>query len=300
MSNPLAIILALTAMFFWSAGDFLIHRTCKRISNFQALIYVNLIGAIILLPFAFNYFYQLSLSDIAPLIILSLIDLAFGLTLLKAYELGKLSVVEVVLTFELPLTIFFGLMFFHESLSWLQAIIILFILSGIFFISRENKTFFKKIICFFTGQNLILEKGILIAFIAAFFSALYNFLIAYNARNISPLLTIWLPWTISLFCLLLFFCFRNDFKKGIKILIKDIGKNKKTVFFGSAFDAIAWVSYAAAVSRQELAIITAITASYPALAMFYGIRFDKEKISHFQYIGAALALGGSIIIALIS
>jgi drug/metabolite transporter (DMT)-like permease len=295
-----ALIFALGAMFLWSVGDFLIHKTSKKINNFQTLIYVNLTGGIILLPFAIKHFYQINLENIFPLIVLAIVDLAFGLTILKAYEQGKLSVIEIILTLELPLTAFFGLLFFHETLSWLQTVLILIIICGIFFTSKESKTFYQKILCFILRRDKILEKGAIIALSAAFFSSFYNFFIAYNSRNVSPFVTIWLPWVISLFLLLLYFYFRNGFKKGASILFGDFLKNKKIIILGSVFDATAWLFYAIAVGKQELAVITAITESYPALAIFYGVKFNKETISKLQYIGAGLAIGGSLIIALIS
>lgn len=148
MFNSIAVVFALGAMLLWSIGDFLIHRTSKKINNFQELIYINLTGSIILLPFAVKYFYQLNWHNVLPLIALGIVDLTFGLTLLRAYEQGKLSVVDVILTMELPLTALFGLLFFHESLTWLQTVVILIIICGIFFISKETKTFYQKVISF--------------------------------------------------------------------------------------------------------------------------------------------------------
>jgi drug/metabolite transporter (DMT)-like permease len=296
----MSLLFAFCAMLFWSVGDFLIHKTSKKITNFQFLIYINFTGSIILLPFAARYFYQLNFESIIPLVALGIVDLFFGLTLLRAYEQGKLSVIEVIMTMELPLTVLFGVLFFHESLSWLQTFLVLVIVCGIFFISKEPKTFYQKIICFIFRRDKVLEKGVLVALGAAFFSSFYNFFIAFNAREVSPFLTIWLPWSISLSILLLYFYFRNGFKMGMDILVEDVKKYKRIIFSGAIIDASAWVFYAAALSKGELAIITAITESYPALAMFYGVKFNKERISKMQYTGAALALGGSLVIALIS
>jgi drug/metabolite transporter (DMT)-like permease len=300
MFTSTALLFALAAMFLWSVGDFFIHKATKKIAHFQALIFVNLTGGIILLPFAARSFHELSTGNIAPLAALALVDLAYGLAILKAYEQGKLSIIEVILTLELPLTVFFGLLFFHESLSWLQTALILVIIGGIFFISRESKTFYRKVIDFILRRKTVLEKGAVMAIAASFLSAFYNFFIALNARDVSPFLTIWLPWVISLTALMLYFYFRHGFKNGVDILADDLKKYKKIILIGSVFDAFAWVFYASAVSRQELAIVTAITESYPALIIVYGVKFNKEKMSKWQYLGAALALGGSLVIALIS
>lgn len=59
-------------------------------------------------------------------------------------------------------------------------------------------------------------------------------------------------------------------------------------------DTLAWMFFAFATEQRELAITTAITESYPAIAMGLAIAFNQEKIKRHQWIGALLAIGGSI------
>ena len=65
------------------------------------------------------------------------------------------------------------------------------------------------------------------------------------------------------------------------------------------FDTLAWVFYAFAVSQNEISITTAITESYPAIALFLGIKFNKEKIKWHQYLGAVLALVLSFVLVVV-
>ena len=300
MITSLSITFAFGAMVFWGLGDFLVQKMSRKLGNVEALIFINLVGALILFPFVAKSLWFLDINTFTPLFILSILDFAFGLTLLKAYEQGKLSVVEVVLVMELPLTIAWGLIFFHEKLNLLQLILILIIIAGVFFIAKEKLSLWQKILKAFGRRHLAIESGAIIALIAALLSSFYNFFIAFNAREVSPFMTIWLPWTLSLIWLLIYYLIKNGFGQSLKILSHHGRQYRKLIIYGSVIDVVAWLFYASAVGQGELSITTAITESYPALAIFLGIKYNKEKISRWQFFGALLALGGSIMIALIS
>ncbi len=63
------------------------------------------------------------------------------------------------------------------------------------------------------------------------------------------------------------------------------------------FDTLAWIFYAFAVFNEEISIITAITESYPAIALFLGVFINREKIRGYQWAGAGVALTASFILA---
>jgi drug/metabolite transporter (DMT)-like permease len=65
------------------------------------------------------------------------------------------------------------------------------------------------------------------------------------------------------------------------------------------FDTLAWLFFAVALLENELSITTAITESYPVIAMFLGLWINRERIVSHQYWGAAIALVGSIFIGFI-
>jgi len=299
MATSLPVVLAFGAMILWSIGDFLIQRTSKKLGSLETLIFLNLISAVILFPFIVKGLSKLNWQNITPLFILSILEFAFGLTLLKAYEKGKLSVVVAIMTIELPLTVTWGILFFKERLSIVQIVLIIIIFAGVFFIAREKLNVWQKILTFFSGRSR-LEKGALIALAAAFFSSFFNLFIAINVKEVSPFMTLWLPWTLNLVWLFIFFFIKNGPAKSILMLKNHAREYKYLIVYGAVIDTFAWLCYAGAVAQKELSITTAITESYPALAMFLGIKFNKEKISGLQYIGALLALGGSVVIALIS
>lgn len=295
MPEKITILFAFGAMIAWGVGDFFMQRTTKKIGSINALVWVNLVGGLGLLPWVVKDFYLIkSWENLGTLIILGIIDFAYGLAMLKAYEQGKLSVVEVIMTMELPLTVALGLIFFQEKLSLFQFVLVLAIICGSFMVSKASKDIFDKIKDFILGKTRKFEKGVKIALLAAIISAFYNFMIALNARGISPVIAIWFPWVMSLVLLLIYMCNKGNYRS----FINESKKYKKIIFLGSVIEVIAWLFYAQALSGNELSITTAITESYLALAVFLGIKYNKEKISRLQFAGAILALLGSIAIGL--
>jgi drug/metabolite transporter (DMT)-like permease len=283
---PAAIIFALGAMVFWGVGDFLVQKTVKRIGVTGSLFWIMAGGAMVMAPFAFKYVF---LINGAQLLLLSVLGLFFFLgsyVHYKALVVGKLSVVEIILSLELLLTILLGVVFFHERLLWWQIGLLAVLFSGIVLISVN---FRKKI-----SSRDFLEKGALLAFISAFLLALINFLTALGAKGMDPILTIAFSWLVCGLVCLGSLIRRGDFK----IIIKRSLAIKGLVIPMVAANALGWICYALAASRKELYIVAAISENFVVVAFFLGTYFNREKISKRQYVGAFLAVAASLLIGL--
>ncbi len=81
--------------------------------------------------------------------------------------------------------------------------------------------------------------------------------------------------------------------------MKNIGKFKFLVLAMALIDTLAWVFYALALNLNDLAITTAITESYPAVAIFLAFWINKERIGLHQGIGAVIALAASVALILV-
>lgn len=297
MFENATIVFAFAAMIAWGVGDFLVQKTVRKLGNFETLIWINFIAGLGLLPFVLKDIHLIkSLHNFLWLLLLGVIDFFFGLILLKAYEKGKLSVVEAVMIFELPLTIILGIVFFSEKLTLLQFVCILTILSGIFSASKKHRTFLDKIKSAFGGKINFFEKGAILALAAAALSAFYNFFIAINSREVTPIIAIWFPWVFSLMFLLLYVCY----KKGFPTFLSESAKYKNLILWTGIINTAAWVFYSVALKDNALSITTAITESYIIISIYLGLKINKEKISIFQYLGSAMALVGSLILGFIS
>jgi len=291
------IVFAFVTMVSWAVGDFLLQRVSRTIGHIEALLWVDLIGSIVLFPFVFyNGYLSQIWSNFPFLLVLGLLEFIFGLSVLNAYEKGKLTVVEVILTFELPLTILLGVVVFGERINLFQSLLILTIFLGIVGLSRRSPTWKDKIKLILHEKKGWLEKGALVALFAALMSALYNFFVAFNVKNAAPLVVIWFPWTVSSIILIFYIVY----KKGLSDCFKKANEHKKLILLGSLFDVVAWLSFATALSQEDLSITTAITEGYPALAIFLALKYNGEKVTKHQLIIASIVILATVAMALIN
>ena len=288
MYYNLSILAALGAMLAWGFGDFFIQKVVRKVGDLEALAYIGVIGSIGLLPFVLPQINLiLSKQNLILLISLGIITFLTALLNFEALKKGKLSVIEVILEIELPITIVLGVVFFKETITLIQLAIISLIFLGLLLVAFKShhwKNFFKN-----------LEKGVLIAIVAAIGLGLMNVLTGTSSKQISPIIAIWFPAVIfTLFCLI-FIIKRNNLRK----FIHHSFKYKYTILSMSILDTLAWLLFAFALVENKISITTAITESYPAIALFLGLWFNKEKIDWHQYLGAFLALISSVALALL-
>ena len=283
MGIEVAVIFAFLAMICWGLGDFLIQRCTRKVGNVEALAIIGIFGSIALAPFIIKELPLLnSLPNIILLSFLGIVTFIAAIFDFEALKEGKLSVVDIVIEIELPVTIILGFIFFKETLSSLQLIVISFLFLGLILIASQSLKHLK----------LKLEKGVFIAFIAAILMGGINFLTASSSRQISPLMAIWVPWIIFTVICVVYIWKREGFGKFIKNT-----KKFKFILLGMAiFDTSAWLCYAYATQTAEISIITSITEAYPAIALFLGLWINKESIGWHQYTGAGVALVASFIL----
>lgn len=285
MIIELSIIFAFCAMLCWAFGDFLIQRSTRKVGNIEIMAIIGIVGTFGLLPFVWSDFnLLLSLPNLILVLVLGLVTFVMSVVDFQALKEGKLSVVEVILEIELPITVVLSVMFFRESMLLYQFGIILIMLLGLVLIATKS----------FSHWKTKIERGAILALLAAVLMGLTNFLTAKSSRSVSPLMAVWVPWVIFTIISIAIIIKRGDIKKfGTNIL-----QFKWLFLFTGIIDTVSWVFYAYATHSYNLAIVTAITECYPAVAMFLGLWLNKENIRWYQYVGAILALAGSIVLAL--
>lgn len=279
-----SLLFAFGAMLCWGIGDFLIQRTTRAVGNIEALAWIGIIGSIGLTPFVINDLTQLvTTSNIIFLVALGIVVFVAAIFNFQALKEGKLSVIDVVLTLELPVTIILSILFFKEVLSPLQIIMISSMMVGIILIATEKFSSYKQLI----------EKGVYIAIVAAVLTGAVNFMTATGSKVVSPMIAVWAPWVLmTIFCLIVL-----AYRKGFGAFVSKAKEHTSLILFMGIFDTVAWIFYAYAVQDYEISIITAIAGGYPAIAMLMGLWFNKELIKWYQYVGAGVALIASFVLA---
>src|SRR3989344_6751943 len=277
MIIEISIIFAFLAMICWGFGDFFIQKCARKIGNLESLAYIGIIGTLLLIPFIIKDFNLIFSSyNLFLLFGLGIITFIAAILDFEALKEGKLSIIDVIFEIELPLTIVLSFIFLRESLTSLQFLFIFFILIGIIFTATKS----------FSHWRTRLEKGVIFAVLAAIAMSLVNFLTGVSAKEVSPLMAIWVPWIVFSFISMFIIIKRKNAKK----FLKDGFKFKSIVVPMAIIDTAAWIFYALALVKEEISIITAITESYPALALFLGVYFNREKVRWYQYAGAIMAI----------
>ncbi|MGV8161946.1 MAG: DMT family transporter [Candidatus Nanoarchaeia archaeon] len=283
MNFELGLIFAFGAMICWGFGDFLIQKTARKIGALETLFWIGIVGSIGLFPFVISDLHLLSdFSNLFIIFAMGALGFVSALMSFKAFEQGKISVVDMILVIELPVTIVLSFIFLKEVLSFTQIVLIVFSLLGIILIATES----------LRNIRAKIEKGVALAIIAALFMGGYNFLTGFSSKSMTPMLAIWGPWFLCTVICAIFMMFRKK-----KEIFKDALKIKWLLLVTCIIDIAAWVFYAFALQKNEISIITAITESYPAIALGLGVWLNKERILFHQWVGAGLALLCSILLS---
>jgi drug/metabolite transporter (DMT)-like permease len=278
---------AIGAMLCWGFGDFFIQRTARKIGDLEALAWISILGAVVLVPFIFHELALLSaVQDVLLLLLLAVVTFVAAIFNFEALKEGKIAVIEMVVSLELPFTILLGVLFLHEWLTLWQLLLIIVLMIGSSMISvSQGKLHFH------------LERGVWFALAAAVLLALTNFLTARCSVQISPLMAVWFPFlAVALLCL--FFIWRR--KNGMGHFFGHVKNFPLLILSMSVFDTAAWLFYAYALRVADLGITTAITQGYPVVALLLGVTINRERITAWQYGGAAIVIATTLTLALLS
>ncbi len=281
----LAIILALGTMIFWGVGDFFIQKSARKIGNIEMLVFIGIIGSIIFLPFLIIQGNLITnWRIIIFLVALGALAIVHALLIIKAFNIGKLSVIEVVAQIELPVTIALSIIFLHEKLTSWQFLMILFVFSGVILASMESWRDWKGNI----------EKGVVIAAISGLLMGADNFLTGFASKSITPIMALALPW-VAFMVVALIIAWKNGEIKNVASHTKEYWP---IILVATLGNVLGWICFVFAVEKNPISIVAAIAEGYVVVALLLGITVNREKIRWYQYIGAILALAGSIFLAM--
>lgn len=284
----MGIFFAFVALFAWGIGDFLVQKSTRRFGDGLAMFFVTGFGVIVLLPFILNDFsFLFDLRNFLVLLLSSLVILIAGLLDFEALRVGKIAIIEPINAVEVPVTVALSWFLLHEHLDFLQLLLVVVVIVGIFLVSTTSFKNFKK---------ARLERGIWIAFVANLCMGGANFLIGVSARETSPLFINWFM-NIFIFVAMSGFLFHTGQWRNI---VKTWQAEKRLILLVSFFDNLAWVAYAAATVFIPIAIAIGISESYIALAAILGIVLNKEKLAGHQKIGLAITALAAVALAFFS
>ena len=290
MNVATGIGLAFVAMLCWGFGDFLIQKSVRKLGDWETMFVITGFGFIVLLPFAWHSIPGLfggSLYDLGMLLLSSVVLFGAALLDLEALKRGKLSIVEPIWSLEIVSAAFLSFVLLKEVVSVLQAVIILVLMAGLMLVAFSEKRITKAI---------FLEKGVIIAAVAAISMGCANFFLGWSGRLTSPVMVNFFTDAFLLAASSIFILTKGRFKS----VFKDIKSGYSLILPMAVADNAAWLAYIFSMSLVPIAIATALSESYIIIAVLLGILVNKEKLHLHQKIGLVAALVAAITLAAIT
>lgn len=253
----------------------------------QALFFLAWFGTVTLLPFSWHSLVALTSfwhwSGPLPNIFLMLIAITFVAALadFEALRRGKLSAIDPLYAFEVPLTIGIAYLIIGEKLSLLNCMIVGGMLIGMLLVSTKSLSHLRTI---------RFEKGVPFALLSIIFMGGTNFLTGYGARLVSPWAINWISYAGLALCTTIYLACSGRLRATIAPLFKHPGL---LLSLGAA-DVIAWTSFAKSASLIPIGLTTAISEAYVALAVLLGLYFNKEQLRRHQFVGIGIIIIGVI------
>lgn len=283
----MGILLALTALFSWGLGDFLIQRSARKFGDWAALFYITAFAAIVLFPFVYKEIVP-SLSAHGMLLwAASFVILFAGLLDLESLRIGKISVIEPIYAIEIPVAALLAAYAIHERLSTPQIIFIVTLMAGIVLVATTSFQHFKKIDA---------EKGVWQAVLGNIGMGTSAFLFGLGSRATSPLMINWFTSAFIAVVVLIYLAFASRLHE-----LSDNFKNGKTLIFNIGFfDNLAWVTFSYAMLYIPIAVATGISEGYIAFAGALGLLFNKEKLRRHQWVGFFVVVISVVLLALVT
>ena len=292
MTTSIGIGLAFVAMLCWGLGDFLIQKSTRKIGDWETLFIICGFGALVLLPFVWRdipavisnpaskgFFILLACSVV--LFIAALLDF-------EALKKGKLAVVEPIWSFEIPAAALLAFFILGERISWLQIVLIALLIAGLIAVSfHKVKSSLKR---------LLMEKGVILALVAAIVMGVANFLVGWGARVTDPLMVNFFLNVFITAVTAVYLIAKGKFSKTIR----DAVFYRGVLLPMSILDNTAWVAFAFSMSLAPIAVAVALSESYIIVAVILGLAINKERIQFHQKSGLVLAIFSAIILATIT
>ena len=290
MTAGIGIALAFIAMLAWGFGDFSIQRSTRKIGDWETLFVITLFGMVILLPFVWTKLPAL-VSGITPadsiLIVAGVVLTVAAMLHFEGFKRGKLSVLEPLISFEIPSASMLAFFVLGDHVSWVQIVMIILLVACLFMVSFRERRLTKK---------YLLEKGVIYLVCGAAFMGVSDFLLGWGSRVIDPIMAnfilnvtmVVISGAIILFTGKTFRLFRDTHDNPVLLLVMSVADN------------IGWVAYAVAMTLVPIAVATGLSESSIVIAVLLGIFINKEKLQLHQKVGLVGAIAAAIALAAVT
>jgi len=287
------VLAAVGAMIGWGLSDFLYQRVARKVGIWEVLFGITFVGMVVLFPFVYpllagglEYSFAVGLILVA-ICLLRIISIYLGAL---ALLIGKLSVVEPVISLEMPMIVLLSVFLLGEAITALETVLIVLIFLAILLAVTEHVGRLKY------HNRVFIESGAAVAFGAVIFYAVVGFLIAVASREVPPVFVVWLyQISIAAFALL-----KIVSKKRVSNLVGGFGKYSGLIISSGIFGVAGWVLYGISAQHLPIALAIALSQGYVLVAGGLGVAVNKEKIAPHQVAGILLSFLGIIALGVVA
>jgi transporter family protein len=283
----IGIGLAFVAMLCWGFGDFLIQKSTRKIGDWETLFIICGFGSLVLLPFVWKNIPALIMGDGQTLLILlggAIILFVAALLDFEALKKGKLSVVEPIWSLEIPAATVLAFLILGERVSLREMVIIILLIIGLMLVSLKEKYSVKK---------FFIEKGVVLAFFAAFVMGGANFFVGWGARVSDPLMVNFVFNVFITIATGIYLIKKNKLAKTFR----DLSDFRGFILPMAISDNAAWIAFAFSMSLAPIAIAVALSESYIIVAVLLGLFINKERLQSHQKFGLIMAVIAAVVLA---
>lgn len=282
---PVGILLSFLALAFWGIGDFLIQKSVRKLGDWMMIFYIDLIGVIIFTPFVLHTIVATvkNPANLIVLVLASTILLLASVVDFESLKEGKISVVEPIFAFEVPVTAILSYFFIREAISIGEIILIGILVIGISMVSTKSWRNFR----------IRMEKGVFLAILTTIAMGASNFIFGFGGRLTDPWIINWFTSLFMTVAALIYLVYNHQFS-----IIKDDWKlNKNLITQVSLYDNLAWLFFTQSFLFIPITVSTGISESYVALAAMLGLIFNKERLGKHQWFGMVMCVITAIALA---
>ena len=138
-----AITSGVISMIGWGLADIFAKKGIDKVGYHKALIYIQATGLALALPFLIfqSGGIDLSIRNLLILLIFAILDVGGYLLLYKAYEIGKVSVLNPITSTWAVLAAIVSFLFFGESFTSQKVIAFILVMVGIVFTSITSNPY---------------------------------------------------------------------------------------------------------------------------------------------------------------
>lgn len=290
-SIQIAVVAGILVMIPWGLVDIFTKKGIDKVGPYVSTVYFQIFSFLTVIPLLFydSTIPELSLSRVGMVIILSIMDMTGFIILFKAYEIGKVSILNPITSSFAILAGIISFVFFGENFSQIKFLAFIVIILGILLTAIDLKGIKDGL------QSRDFAKGVPLAIICftiwGIYVPLWDRLIEGEGWVVLSLMS-----KIIMFLFALFFTTVIK-KQSIKIT----GKRIYTILIiAGILDGLGSIAFNWGLNNsKETSILAALASAYPLVLIIAAYFILKEKISSNQYFGIFLIVAGIILSSLI-